>query len=195
MRRSARSVRSCEDRVHLRQRTDQPVEGQRDPYSGLAPRSGLDRVTHAPRGRAPAPARAHRGHGPQAQRKRLARRGDFGGGAGPARARRPACTWLANWCSAVSPTTRTTPSSAGSARASARRSRRAWPTVAATVAAIGAAGGVAVLAHPHRYKLSAGGLRELCAAFREAGGAGHRSQPAGHGHRRCRPRGLAGASL
>jgi hypothetical protein len=48
----------------------------------------------------------------------------------------------------------------------------AWPTVAATVAAIGAAGGAAVLAHPHRYKLSAGGLRELCAEFREAGGAG-----------------------
>ncbi|MGH8252763.1 MAG: PHP domain-containing protein [Steroidobacteraceae bacterium] len=48
----------------------------------------------------------------------------------------------------------------------------AWPTVAATVAAIGAAGGAAVLAHPHRYKLSAGGLRELCAEFRDAGGAG-----------------------
>jgi hypothetical protein len=48
----------------------------------------------------------------------------------------------------------------------------AWPTVAATVAAIGAAGGAAVLAHPHRYKLSAGGLRELCGEFRDAGGAG-----------------------
>ncbi len=48
----------------------------------------------------------------------------------------------------------------------------AWPTVAATVAAIGAAGGAAVLAHPHRYKLSAGGLRELCAEFRDAGGEG-----------------------
>lgn len=48
----------------------------------------------------------------------------------------------------------------------------AWPTVAATVAAICAAGGAAVLAHPHRYKLSAGGLRELCAEFRNAGGEG-----------------------
>lgn len=47
-----------------------------------------------------------------------------------------------------------------------------WPSVAATVAAITAAGGAAVLAHPHRYKLSAGGLRELCGAFRDAGGAG-----------------------
>jgi predicted metal-dependent phosphoesterase TrpH len=48
----------------------------------------------------------------------------------------------------------------------------AWPTVAATVAAIVAARGIAVLAHPHRYKLSAGGLRELCAEFRDAGGEG-----------------------
>jgi 3',5'-nucleoside bisphosphate phosphatase len=47
-----------------------------------------------------------------------------------------------------------------------------WPTVEATVAVIASAGGAAVLAHPHRYKLSAGGLRELCAAFRDAGGAG-----------------------
>ena len=48
----------------------------------------------------------------------------------------------------------------------------AWPAVAATVAAIGAAGGTAVLAHPHRYKLSAGALSELCGEFRDAGGAG-----------------------
>ena len=48
----------------------------------------------------------------------------------------------------------------------------AWPPVAAAVAAIAAAGGVAVLAHPHRYRLSAGALRELCGEFRDAGGAG-----------------------
>ncbi|MBS0386924.1 MAG: PHP domain-containing protein [Proteobacteria bacterium] len=48
----------------------------------------------------------------------------------------------------------------------------AWPGIADTVAAIGAAGGAAVLAHPHRYKLSAGGLRELCGEFRAAGGLG-----------------------
>jgi predicted metal-dependent phosphoesterase TrpH len=29
-----------------------------------------------------------------------------------------------------------------------------------------------VLAHAHRYKLSHGGLKELCVAFRAAGGAG-----------------------
>ncbi len=47
-----------------------------------------------------------------------------------------------------------------------------WPTVEASAAAITSAGGLPVLAHPHRYQLSAGGLRELCAAFRDAGGAG-----------------------
>ncbi|MDE2219838.1 MAG: PHP domain-containing protein [Gammaproteobacteria bacterium] len=47
-----------------------------------------------------------------------------------------------------------------------------WPGVAATVAAVAAAGGLAVLAHPHRYRLSAGALRELCGEFRAAGGAG-----------------------
>jgi predicted metal-dependent phosphoesterase TrpH len=48
----------------------------------------------------------------------------------------------------------------------------AWPAIEASAAAISSAGGLAILAHPHRYKLSAGGLRELCAAFRDAGGAG-----------------------
>ena len=47
-----------------------------------------------------------------------------------------------------------------------------WPDLASTVAAITNAGGHAVLAHAHRYKLSNGALRELCAAFREVGGAG-----------------------
>ncbi len=47
-----------------------------------------------------------------------------------------------------------------------------WPGMEQAVNAIQAAGGLAVLAHPHRYKLSAGGLAELCRQFREAGGAG-----------------------
>lgn len=47
-----------------------------------------------------------------------------------------------------------------------------WPAVEAAVAASAGAGGLAVLAHPHRYQLSAGALRELCGQFREAGGAG-----------------------
>lgn len=46
-----------------------------------------------------------------------------------------------------------------------------WPPLADAVAAIRAAGGHAVLAHPHRYRLSAGALRNLCAEFRECGGA------------------------
>ena len=45
-----------------------------------------------------------------------------------------------------------------------------WPDAATTVAIVVAAGGTAVLAHPHRYKLSNTALRELCAQFREAGG-------------------------
>ncbi|HVO00085.1 MAG TPA: PHP domain-containing protein [Steroidobacteraceae bacterium] len=48
----------------------------------------------------------------------------------------------------------------------------AWPGVAASVAAINTAGGAAVLAHPHRYRLSAGALRELCGEFLAAGGLG-----------------------
>lgn len=46
-----------------------------------------------------------------------------------------------------------------------------WPAVDSAVAAIRAAGGHAVLAHPQRYRLSAGALGNLCAEFREHGGA------------------------
>jgi predicted metal-dependent phosphoesterase TrpH len=46
-----------------------------------------------------------------------------------------------------------------------------WPGLEAAITAIGAAGGHAVLAHPHRYKLSAGALDNLCTGFRDAGGA------------------------
>ncbi len=47
-----------------------------------------------------------------------------------------------------------------------------WPGIEDALNAIQAAGGLAVLAHPHRYKLSAGALAELCRQFRQAGGAG-----------------------
>jgi 3',5'-nucleoside bisphosphate phosphatase len=46
-----------------------------------------------------------------------------------------------------------------------------WPALADAVAAIRAAGGQAVLAHPHRYRLSGGALRNLCGEFRDCGGA------------------------
>jgi len=45
-----------------------------------------------------------------------------------------------------------------------------WPELAATVGEIVASGGVAVLAHPLRYPLSAGQRRTLAAEFRAAGG-------------------------
>lgn len=47
-----------------------------------------------------------------------------------------------------------------------------WPGVESAVAAIVASGGVAVLAHPHRYRLGKPSLSALTGAFREAGGAG-----------------------
>ena len=47
-----------------------------------------------------------------------------------------------------------------------------WPGIEAAVTAISAAGGLAVLAHPHRYKVSAGTLGQLCGEFRQAGGQG-----------------------
>jgi len=48
--------------------------------------------------------------------------------------------------------------------------RAQWPELATVVAWIVAAGGVAVLAHPLKYKLTASKLRRLLAAFRAAGG-------------------------
>ncbi|HEY6451881.1 MAG TPA: PHP domain-containing protein [Steroidobacteraceae bacterium] len=47
-----------------------------------------------------------------------------------------------------------------------------WPQLTAAVRCIVEAGGIAVLAHPHRYPLSAGVLRELLAQFKAAGGEG-----------------------
>jgi len=47
-----------------------------------------------------------------------------------------------------------------------------WPALGSVVTTIVAAGGLAVLAHPARYRLSAGARRALLEAFRAAGGAG-----------------------
>jgi len=46
-----------------------------------------------------------------------------------------------------------------------------WPHLARTVETINAAGGVAVLAHPLKYRLTATRLNALCGAFAAAGGA------------------------
>jgi len=56
-----------------------------------------------------------------------------------------------------------------------------WPSLEACIAVIVAAGGLAVLAHPHRYRLSAGALRELCGQFRDSGGVGIEVSLAGMG--------------
>ncbi|MGA8707595.1 MAG: PHP domain-containing protein [Steroidobacteraceae bacterium] len=47
-----------------------------------------------------------------------------------------------------------------------------WPALEAAVRCIIGAGGTAVLAHPHRYPLSHGQLRQLTADFAAAGGGG-----------------------
>jgi predicted metal-dependent phosphoesterase TrpH len=47
-----------------------------------------------------------------------------------------------------------------------------YPTMASTVECIIGSGGLAVLAHPLRYTLSAGARRQLLQEFREAGGQG-----------------------
>jgi|SRR5580658_9318146 predicted metal-dependent phosphoesterase TrpH len=47
-----------------------------------------------------------------------------------------------------------------------------WPALDTVIPYVRGAGGIAVLAHPHRYRLSNGALRELVAAFKDAGGGG-----------------------
>jgi predicted metal-dependent phosphoesterase TrpH len=76
-----------------------------------------------------------------------------------------------------------------------------WPGIEAAVGAITAAGGVAVLAHPHRYKVSGGARRELCEQFRAAGGqglevslAGMSMDEANHTASLARRYGLAGSA-
>jgi 3',5'-nucleoside bisphosphate phosphatase len=56
-----------------------------------------------------------------------------------------------------------------------------WPDLASAVRCIVAAGGTAVLAHPHRYPVSNGVLRELLGEFKAAGGAGLEVSLAGMG--------------
>ena len=50
--------------------------------------------------------------------------------------------------------------------------KHAWATLAEAVDWIHAAGGVAVIAHPGRYKVSPTGMRRLLGEFRDAGGDG-----------------------
>jgi hypothetical protein len=49
--------------------------------------------------------------------------------------------------------------------------RATWPDLSDTLGHIAAAGGIAVLAHPHRYALKGAHLDELVGEFRAAGGA------------------------
>ena len=54
-----------------------------------------------------------------------------------------------------------------------------WPSLEAAMAVLRDNGGIAVLAHPHRYRASAGQLRELTAAFAQAGGVALEASMAG----------------
>ncbi len=54
-----------------------------------------------------------------------------------------------------------------------------WPELPVAMAALRDAGAVPVLAHPHRYRFSAGGLRELVAAFVAEGGVALEASMAG----------------
>jgi predicted metal-dependent phosphoesterase TrpH len=56
-----------------------------------------------------------------------------------------------------------------------------WPCLHAVVECLIAAGGMAVLAHPHRYRVSNGVLRQLLEEFKEAGGLGLEVSLAGMG--------------
>jgi len=56
-----------------------------------------------------------------------------------------------------------------------------WPELSVAVKCIERAGGAAVLAHPHRYALTSGGLRELAGQFRAMGGTGIEVSLAGMG--------------
>lgn len=54
-----------------------------------------------------------------------------------------------------------------------------WPALDEAMAVLRDSGAVAVLAHPHRYRASSGQLRELTAAFAQAGGAALEASMAG----------------
>ena len=80
-----------------------------------------------------------------------------------------------------------------------------WPALAQATDWIVAAGGRAVIAHPMRYTLSAGALREMCAEFAAAGGCGVEVVTGGGGPRhreaavslavRCRLEGSVGSDF
>jgi predicted metal-dependent phosphoesterase TrpH len=54
-----------------------------------------------------------------------------------------------------------------------------WPAFSAAMAVLRDSGAIPVLAHPHRYRLSSGQLRELTAAFVQEGGAALEASMAG----------------
>jgi 3',5'-nucleoside bisphosphate phosphatase len=54
-----------------------------------------------------------------------------------------------------------------------------WPEFSDAMAVLRDSGALPVLAHPHRYRLSAGGLRELVAAFAQQGGVALEASMAG----------------
>ena len=54
-----------------------------------------------------------------------------------------------------------------------------WPALSAAMAVLRDSGALPVLAHPHRYRLSSGGLRELVAAFAQEGGVALEASMAG----------------
>lgn len=54
-----------------------------------------------------------------------------------------------------------------------------WPSLESAMAVLRESGSIAVMAHPHRYRLSAGQLRELTAAFAQQGGAALEASMAG----------------
>ena len=54
-----------------------------------------------------------------------------------------------------------------------------WPEFATAMAVLRDSGAVPVLAHPHRYRLSSGQLRELTATFAQEGGAALEASMAG----------------
>jgi predicted metal-dependent phosphoesterase TrpH len=54
-----------------------------------------------------------------------------------------------------------------------------WPSLDVAMAVLRDSGAIAVLAHPHRYRLSGGQLRELTAAFVQQGGAALEASMAG----------------
>jgi predicted metal-dependent phosphoesterase TrpH len=56
-----------------------------------------------------------------------------------------------------------------------------WPAFSTAMAVLRESGALPVLAHPHRYRLSSGGLRELVAAFVQEGGVALEASMAGMG--------------